>query len=195
MLAVLYLKIMVDLAWVCLLNLRPGKFMRLLSSPRAFGGPLRTMLLCSLLGMTSVQAQVSLNSAGGNAQGSGGSSSYSIGQTFVQSQVSGTASVLQGIQQLVVLTNLSTNELGRGSLLAYPNPTAEYLELRIANVPGWRHWVVLYDAHGKAVRKVSIDQVLTSLYLGDLPAATYTACVFDEHGLELQTVKIIKLNQ
>lgn len=153
------------------------------------------LLLCCLLGMAGVQAQVSVNSAGGNAQGSGGSSSYSIGQTFVQSQSNGTASVLQGVQQAVVLTNLGTSKLGNHIVLVYPNPTTDYLELQLSKAPKWRYWFVLYDAHGKAVRKLSIDEVLTTLHLGDLPAANYTACVYDEREQELQTFKIIKLNQ
>lgn len=168
--------------------------MCLCSSLRALCCQLAVLLPCCFLGMAGVHAQVSITSSGGNAQGSGGSSSYSIGQTFVQSQSNGTASVLQGVQQAVVLTNLGTSKLGNHIVIVYPNPTTDYLELQLSKAPKWRYWFVLYDAHGKAVRKLSIDEVQTTLHLGDLPAANYTAFVYDEHQRELQTFKIIKLN-
>jgi hypothetical protein len=169
--------------------------MCLYSSLRALCCQLAVLLPCCFLGMAGVHAQVSITSSGGNAQGSGGSSSYSIGQTFVQSQISGTGSVLQGVQQAVALTNLSATNLGNHIVLVYPNPTTDYLELQLSKVPRLRYWLVLYDAQGKAMRKVTIDEELTALHLGDLPAATYTAFVYDEHQRELQTFKIIKLNQ
>ncbi len=171
-----------------------SKFMHLFPSFCDLNRCLSLFVFYGLLGIASVQAQVSVNSIGGNAQGIGGSSSYSIGQTFIQSQITGTASVLQGVQQAVVLTNLGVTKLGNNIVLVYPNPTTDYLELRLTDMHQMRYWFVLYDAQGKEMRKVPIMQALTGLHLGDLPAASYMACVYDESQQELQTFKIIKLN-
>jgi hypothetical protein len=171
------------------------KFMHLFPSFCDLRGCLSLFVFSGLFGIASVQAQVSVNGLGGNAQGIGGSSSYSIGQTFAQSQISGTASVLQGVQQAVVLTNLGATKLANNILLVYPNPTTDYLELRLTDLHHLRFWFVLYDAQGKVMCKLPIMQALTKLHLGDLPAASYTACVYDESQQELQTFKFVKLNQ
>lgn len=55
-------------------------------------------LLLLVLGLTGLQAQESINSAGGNASGSGGTFSYSFGQFAYKSFFEGNSSVTQGIQ-------------------------------------------------------------------------------------------------
>ena len=56
-------------------------------------------LLMLGLGLTGLQAQESVNATGGNAQGSGGSVSYSVGQLFYLIITGETGSVSEGVQQ------------------------------------------------------------------------------------------------
>ncbi|MFT6841979.1 MAG: hypothetical protein ACJASR_000743 [Psychroserpens sp.] len=60
-----------------------------------------TLCIVLLIGIGShgLKAQESINSAGGNAIGNGGSSSYSIGQVFYITNVGTNGSVAQGVQQ------------------------------------------------------------------------------------------------
>lgn len=57
-----------------------------------------TILLLGL-GLTSLHAQESVNTTGGNASGSGGSASYSVGQVVYTSNTETSGSVAQGVLQ------------------------------------------------------------------------------------------------
>ena len=94
--------------------------------------------ICALLlltfGLTGIYAQETLNAAGGSASGSGGTTSYSIGQV-VYNTVSGVdGSIIQGVQQpyeISVVTGLKETlgiDLTCG---VYPNPTSSFVKLMI----------------------------------------------------------------
>lgn len=65
-------------------------------------------LLISFLLSTGIQAQSALLTAGGNNPGSGGSVSYSLGQTLYTTNTGGGYSIAQGVQQ-AVLSCAATN--------------------------------------------------------------------------------------
>ena len=52
-----------------------------------------------LLGLTSLQAQTAIIASGGNASGSGGSMSFSVGQIVYNTNSGTNASVAEGVQQ------------------------------------------------------------------------------------------------
>ena len=85
--------------------------------------------------ITSSYAQESIVVSGGNTTGSGGSSSYSIGQVVYASLPGSSAYVLQGIQQPYEIITLGNDEFQRINLVttAYPNPTVDILNLVIVN--------------------------------------------------------------
>ena len=61
------------------------------------------------LGLTGLQAQTSVNTIGGNASGSGGSASYSVGQVVYQAHSGTNASIIEGVQQpyeILVVTQI-----------------------------------------------------------------------------------------
>ena len=64
---------------------------------------LKRLKICVILllglGLTGLQAQESVNATGGNALGSGGSVSYSVGQLTYQTHVGTNGSVAEGVQQ------------------------------------------------------------------------------------------------
>ncbi|MEJ5266144.1 MAG: hypothetical protein WHT29_12590, partial [Bacteroidales bacterium] len=86
------------------------------------------------LGLTGLQAQESVNATGGNAFGSGGSVSYSVGQVVYTTNSGTNGSVAQGVQQPYEISVVTGLEEAKGinlSVSAYPNPTTDYLTLRI----------------------------------------------------------------
>ena len=76
-------------------------------------------------------AQEVILTSGGNASGSGGTASYSIGQ-IVQNTITGTnGSAIQGIQfyfesSTLTITDFETNL----SISTYPNPTSSFLNIK-----------------------------------------------------------------
>ena len=64
---------------------------------------LKRLKICAVLllglGLTGLQAQESVNATGGDASGSGGSVSYSVGQITYQTHTGINGSVAEGVQQ------------------------------------------------------------------------------------------------
>jgi len=75
------------------------------------------------LGLTGLQAQESVNATGGDASGSGGSTSYSVGQVVYTTNTGANGTVEQGVQRPIEISVKGINL----TVLAYPNPTTDYL--------------------------------------------------------------------
>jgi hypothetical protein len=79
-------------------------------------------------------AQQTANTAGGNATGSGGSASYSVGQPFYTTSTGNSGSVAQGVQHAYEIFSIGIKETALDiSIMAYPNPTTDGLTLQINN--------------------------------------------------------------
>ena len=90
------------------------------------------MLLC----LPKLMAQQASVSSGGNASGTNGSSSYSVGQVAYTNQIGTTGSVNQGVQQPIEIFTLGNDEFPEIKLVMtlYPNPTTTWVNLLI---PGY----------------------------------------------------------
>jgi hypothetical protein len=78
--------------------------------------------------ITGLHAQESVNTAGGNASGSGGSVSYSVGQIVYTTNTGDNGTVAQGVQQAYEISAVTgIEEANNISLIvsAYPNPTTD----------------------------------------------------------------------
>ena len=73
----------------------------------------------------SSQAQEAIPTAGGEATGSGGTVSYTVGQVNYQTASGTNGSISEGVQQPFEISVTSTNDISGVSLnvKAYPNPT------------------------------------------------------------------------
>ena len=91
--------------------------------------------LFSFLFFLKANAQQSLNVAGGDATGSNGKISYSIGQIDYVSATGSNGSVSQGVQQPFEIFALSTDEIPEISVefIIYPNPTTDLLFIKNKN--------------------------------------------------------------
>ena len=136
-------------------------------------------------------AQESVNVTGGNASGSGGSVSYSLGQVVYTSNTETGGSVAPGVQQPYEIWVATAIEEAIGIKLlvtAYPNPTTDYLTLRI-DISDLSYQ--LYDMQGKLLRNEKITSNLTSIAMSNLVAATYFVKVI-QGNKEIKTFKIVK---
>ena len=146
------------------------------------------------LGLTGLQAQESVNATGGNASGGGGSVSYSVGQVVYTTNTGTNGSVAQGVQQpyeISVVTGIEEAEGIYLSVTAYPNPTTDYLTLRIDEFEISNLSYQLYDMNGKLLQNEKIAGNQTSIVMSNLVPATYFVKVV-QGNREIKTFKIIK---
>jgi hypothetical protein len=148
--------------------------------------------VCLLFATHSIYSQETIPASGGESTGSGGSSSYSVGQ-LVYTTNTGGGSVSQGVQQSVELFTLSNPDLTTVNLTAvtYPNPTTDYIVLAITDATLSDLSYALYDLQGRAVTKGLTTQSNTQIDMQSLATGTYVLKV-NQNNQELKTFKIIK---
>jgi hypothetical protein len=154
----------------------------------------KTVLFLLLVSTFFVQAQETLSTSGGNATGSGGSVSYTIGQVAYTYQASSEGSVSQGVQQpLEIFTALETAEAIGITLqcIVYPNPTTSNVVLIIENYNIENLMYTIYDINGRSIANKKIINNETLIYMENLAGATYFIRIMD-NTKELKTFKIIK---
>jgi hypothetical protein len=144
---------------------------------------------------STTQAQQSINAAGGNAVGSGGSVSFTVGQIDYLCLEGSGGSVTQGVQQFnEVLQNLSDNEINMNvEMVIYPNPTTDLVNLKIENYDLDNLSYALFDLQGRQIATKKITQNETQIQVNNLASAVYLLTVRDKNTL-LKTFKIIKKN-
>ena len=155
----------------------------------------RKVKLCVLLlgfGL-SVQAQQTTTTTGGNATGSGGSASYSVGQTVYTTNTGTNGSMAQGVQQAYeIQTVLGTDNFNINLQMAvYPNPTVSYLTLEVKNHNFDNLHYQLFDLNGRLIANEKITTESTTLSIEQYPSAVYLLKVV-ENNKEIKTFKIIK---
>jgi hypothetical protein len=151
-----------------------------------------TLVACLLLVTQLMYSQQTIPTSGGDATGSGGSSSYTVGQlVYTTNTVSGT--VIQGVQQPFEFQILSNEELNTINLRAitYPNPTSDYVMLKISDHALDNLSYHLVDINGKAISNGRIINGDTQINMHQLAIGMYILKV-SQNNQELKTFKIIK---
>lgn len=154
---------------------------------------LSTLLLLGL-SLTGLQAQEVIPATGGNASGSGGSVSYSVGQVSTQTQTGTNGSVAQGVQQPYEIFVVTAIEQAKGinlSVTAYPNPVTDYLTLSIDKSDISNLSYQLYDMNGKLLQSEKITGNQTRIVMSKLVPASYFVKV-NQRNKEVKMFKIIK---
>ncbi len=152
---------------------------------------LSTLLLG--LGLTA-QAQQAITSTGGNASSSGGSVSYSVGQIVYKTDSGSLGSVAQGVQQpyeISIVTGLEEAEGINLVLSAYPNPTTDYVILKVENYKTESLSYQIYDISGKLLLTKIVSNAETPILMETLANGSYFLKVSNNKA-ELKTLKIIK---
>lgn len=154
---------------------------------------LSTLLLLGF-GLTGLQAQENINATGGNASGSGGSVSYSVGQVAYQTHIGTSGSVVEGVQQPFEITEVTGIEEAGGinlSVSTFPNPTTDFITLKVANYDNENLSYQLYDISGKLLENKKISGNETPISMENLVPAIYFLKVINNHQ-EIKTFKIVK---
>jgi len=141
---------------------------------------------------TTIQAQNFIPASGGDATGTGGTMSYTVGQVFYNT-ISGTGTVTQGVQQtgISVVTGI---EEASGIILeasVYPNPATDFVILKVENYETDNLSYKLYDMNGTLFQSEKVEGNETQIQMGNIRPGTYLLKIADNNK-EIKTFKIIK---
>lgn len=151
------------------------------------------LLMAGLLWAGFAQAQESANSSGGYATGSGGTIAYSIGQVVYTTTTGGSGSVAQGVQHAYEIFTVGIKETELNiSLIAFPNPTTEYLTLQISYYNDEKLSYQLCDIQGNKLSNGLMTAKQTQINMNGLPPAPYFIHVLNQENKKVQSFKIIK---
>jgi hypothetical protein len=151
------------------------------------------LILFCMFGLgISIRAQNAIPASGGNATGSGGSVSYTIGQVVFTSITGSNGSSAQGVQQpyeISVITAIKNTE--RITLYVFPNPTRGIVKLVIGIKDFDNLRFQLYDLSGIRIQDKKIDNEETEISMDSLMPSVYFLKVLSGNE-EIKTFKIIK---
>jgi len=147
-----------------------------------------------VLGLTGLKAQEAIPATSGNASGSGGTVSYSVGQVVYSTNTGTNGSVAEGVQQPFEISVVTGFEDIKGtdlSISAYPNPTINNITLRIDKNELSILSYQLYDINGKLLQNEKITVKETTIDIFKNEPSTYFVKVV-ELDKTLKIFKIIK---
>jgi hypothetical protein len=158
---------------------------------------MKRIIECFLIGICGsayCNAQQAVSTTGGEATGTGGIVSYTVGQVAYTTNTENGGTVAQGVQQPYEIMVISSNEdkyVINIELSVYPNPTSEYLKLKIVNNTTGTLSYQLYDVNGKLLENKEIVDAETIIQMEMLIPSIYFLKVTDNNK-EVKTYKIIK---
>ena len=151
-----------------------------------------TLLLAFGFCITFVNAQKSANTSGGDATGTGGTVSYSIGQVAYTSQSGSNGNINQGVQQPFEIYSVGVEEIDLNiNLNAFPNPISELLNLQFDEYGNHNATIQLFDQAGKILHKEQISNTTTTLDLSQYVSGLYLLNILSDKKI-IKTFKIIK---
>ena len=138
-------------------------------------------------------SQEIISPSAGDSSGSGGSLSYTIGQVFFNTIESDNGSLVQGVQQPFEFQTLSTPALLTVQLTAitYPNPTTEFVLLKISDTALENLQYTLFDLNGKTIDSKKINSYSTKITMKNFAIGMYLLKL-TKNNQPLKTFKIIK---
>jgi hypothetical protein len=151
------------------------------------------IITAGLLWAGLTQAQEAANTSGGEATGTGGAVSYSIGQVVYTTNTGSSGSVAQGVQQSYQILTVGNEETTLNiSLTLFPNPATDYLTIQISNFDNEKLTYQLSDLNGKLLSFGSITGRSTLINMSSMPTATYLVNILNQENKTVQLFKIIK---
>ncbi len=152
-----------------------------------------SIVLLSVLGLTlSLRAQDAIPASGGEASGSDGSVSYTVGQVLYSLSSGTNGSVAEGVQQPFEISVVVGIDQARNITLnckAYPNPAIDLLTLEVDKPEDKDLYYQLYDATGKMLVSKKLDNIRTLIPMEEFPPAIYFLKITDNQ----QSVKVFKI--
>lgn len=156
---------------------------------------LSLLISISILTLTVLHAQEAIPATGGEASGGGGSASYTVGQVgYTTNTGTNGNTVSQGVQQpyeISVVTGIIEAKDISLNISAYPNPTSDYLTIKVENYETVNLQYSVFDINGKLLQTVKATGNETQIETSNLAPANYFLKVKDKNK-EIKVFKIIK---
>jgi hypothetical protein len=133
-----------------------------------------------------------LSASGGDATGSGGSVAYSVGQIVYTTSTGTTGSVAQGVEQAYEIYSVGIKETTLNiSLSVFPNPTSDFLTLKVEDYNNEALSYNLIDEQGKLILSEQITNQETQVAMSTLARGSYFINIVQTNK-KIQAFKIIK---
>lgn len=140
-----------------------------------------------------IYAQSGTVTAGGDAAGSGGSVSFSVGQMDYISISSTEGTVYQGLQypyEISEVTSVSHQPLDIAASL-HPNPVKDYLYLNVPDELWQGLKITLIDIQGRSIHEEQLVDQTTIIDIQQTMPGTYFLIIQNEKN-QIKSFKIIK---
>ena len=133
-----------------------------------------------------------LSATGGDATGTGGSVAYSVGQIVYTTSTGTTGSVAQGVEQAYEIYSVGIKETALNiSLSVFPNPTSDFLTLKVEDYNNEALNYTLLDEQGRLVLNEQITTQDTQVAMSTLARGSYFINIVQTNK-QIQPFKIIK---
>lgn len=152
---------------------------------------MQTCVVFLFFGLGGLHAQENTTASGGEASGTGGTSSYTVGQVFGSTITGSSGTMTQGVQQpfeIFILTGIDEASISL-NLSVYPNPTTDYLTLKVEHVEGVEF--LLTDVHGKVIKHQQLSKHSTNIDMSSEARSIYFLKLI-KNSKPVKTFKIIK---
>ncbi len=151
------------------------------------------LILLNITGVVVGFSQNSNVSSGGDASGSGGTASYSIGQVSCSNFSNSNGSVNEGVQQpYEIITLTKSNTRGLDIICSvFPNPVTSYINLKIETNDIENISYQLFDMQGKLLTSQKINSQNTLIPMENFASAGYFLKL-KSNNKEIKSYKIIK---
>lgn len=157
---------------------------------------LLTIAAIGLLGTIKAQTVMPevLSSSGGSGQTAQVSLAWTIGEPVTATVSNGTSTLTQGFQQPTLLIATAQNEQNDLlSLLVYPNPTADYVTLKLDQSNQTLYNFRVFDSAGKLVNEGKANATNPNISFQGLASGQYTVSLLNSNSKQ-QSISIIKQN-
>jgi hypothetical protein len=146
------------------------------------------------IGIFVLQAQETVPISGGNAEGDGGTASYTVGQIVNITNTATTGTSAQGVQQPYEISVITGIGDALGILLemvVYPNPATDFLKLKLVDNEAINLRYQLLDLNGSLLLNARIESQETSISMQTFKPSTYFLKII-KGNKEIKIFKIIK---
>jgi hypothetical protein len=135
-----------------------------------------------------------VSSSGGSGQNAQGSLAWTIGEPVTATVSDGTSTLTQGFQQPTLLIATALNEKNEAiGILVYPNPTADFVTLKIDQTTESQYNFKIFDTTGKLVNEGKATSTNPNISFSGLASGQYTLSLLSPNS-KTQNISIIKQN-
>jgi len=155
-----------------------------------------TLLIMSFI-LSGTIAQEAVVTSGGNASGSSGTVSYSLGQVFYITTIGTNGnSVSEGVQQpyeIFVATSVPEAEDISLSAKVYPNPVTDILMLKTGDFREEGLLYQLFDINGKLLQEKKVTDTEAQIIMSGLQPSTYFLKIIQTDKAAPKVLKVFKI--